>query len=167
MRVVSQLSALSANYKSKSINTVLLFFAIITVSHFLMPCSPTMNVLSYVERIKISFLFSFPSVRPTLSRAWSVATWSRNTSCVASVMPRYARRRLRYVDRFKEWKVALWGHQQWRPSSCMRGRHQARRTKTRGLWRDPGKGLHGSASDASVLLVGCLYSKPSDWHSAG
>lgn len=110
-------------------------------------------------------IFSPLSVRPTLSRAQSVAISSRNTPCVASVIQRYARRRRQYAGRFKQWKVDRWGHQQWRPSSCTMERHQVRRTKTRGLWKDPGKDPHGSASEASVLLEGCLLGKQSDWCS--
>lgn len=120
------------------------------------------NVFISVKNVVV-VLFCL-SVRPTLSHAQSVAIWSRNTSCVASVMQRCARRRLQSVSRLKQWKVDRWEHQQWKLSSCTRERHQVKMTKTRELWRDPGKGLHGSASDVSVLLERYLLGNQSDWH---
>ena len=93
------------------------------------------------------------SLRTTLSRVLSGATWSRSTSCAPSVTPRCPRRRLWFANKYKQWRAARWGRPRRRRSSCMKGRRRASWTETRGSWRGPGRGLAGSARDVYIRLI--------------
>lgn len=79
------------------------------------------------------FCFFLFCHRPTLSHVQSVAISNRNTSCVASVMLRFAKKLLWFASKYSQWRVAHWELQPWKRLFYMRGRPQDKLTKTNGL----------------------------------
>lgn len=81
----------------------------------------------------ICFVFFIFCHRPTLSHVQSVAISNRNTSCVASVMLRFAKKLLWFASKYSQWRVAHWELQPWKRLFYMRGRPPDKLTKTNGL----------------------------------